>query len=544
MVHPKAGTLPEKKDLANIPELVSMYYIIRPSIDNEQQNVVFGTSGHRGSSLNGSFNEDHIAAITQAICNYRKNMNINGPLFIGIDTHALSEPAFITAIEVLVSNGVDVMISEGTRYTPTPVISNTILTFNRENSLIADGIVITPSHNPPQDGGFKYNPPTGGPADTDITSFLEKEANNFISDNLKSVKRTPFTKAIKSDKIKRFNYLKNYCDHLDNVIDLKLISSTGIKIGADALGGSGLDYYGYIADRYKLNIKVFNDYPDPTFSFMTLDKDGKIRMDCSSKYAMSSLIRLKDEFDIAVGNDPDFDRHGIVTKTGGLMNPNAYLAVASWYLFTHRTKWDKNLKIGKTLVSSAMIDKIAKSIGKDVYEVPVGFKWFVDGLLNGYLGFGGEESAGGSFLDMSGNPWSTDKDGIIMSLLSAEILARTGIDPYNHYLSFEEKFGKSYYIRLDVPSSPEERNKIKKLSPDDIKHNNIAGEKILEKLSYAKGNNAPIGGIKITTENGWFAARPSGTEDIYKIYAESFVSEDHLNRLVEEAKELINKTIM
>lgn len=541
MVHPLAGKLADKKMLCNIPELISLYYSFKPSTEVHTERVSFGTSGHRGTSYNRSFNEAHILAITQAICNYRKENKIDGPLFIGMDTHALSEPAYISALEVLVANGVEVMVSEGSRYTPTPVISNAILMFNRNNKVKSDGIVITPSHNPPSDGGFKYNPPSGGPADTNITSKLEKDANAIMDEGLKSVKRIPYSSAIKN--VKRYNYLRNYVDGLKNVVDLAVIKDAKIKIGADLLGGSGLDYYSAIGDTYGIDITVFNDYPDPTFSFMTVDKDGKIRMDCSSKYAMASLIGLKDKFDIAFGNDPDFDRHGIVTKSGGLMNPNAYLAVAVWYLFTNRGRWKSSCRVGKTLVSSGMIDRVTKFIGRDLYEVPVGFKWFVDGLLNGDLGFGGEESAGGSFLDFDGQAWSTDKDGIIMSLLSAEILAKTGKDPYEHYLGFEDRFGKSHYIRLDVPSSFEEREKIKNINPEEIKFDTIAGEKIVEKLSRANGNNAPIGGIKISTENGWFAARPSGTEDIYKIYAESFIGEEHLNRLVEEAKELINKLV-
>ncbi|ADR19884.1 phosphoglucomutase (alpha-D-glucose-1,6-bisphosphate-dependent) [Calditerrivibrio nitroreducens] len=538
-LHPLAGKPAPKDILTNIPNLVSYYYINEPDLENPVNKVVFGTSGHRGTSLNGSFNEDHIAAITQAICNYRKLKGIKGPLFIGKDTHALSEPAFITAIEVLVGNGITVMVSEGTPWTPTPAVSYAILKFNRNNKVLADGIVITPSHNPPEDGGFKYNPPSGGPADTDVTSWLEKEANRIMEKDLNDIKWEHFAHAIKSSQIKRYNFMKEYVDDLIYVLNIEKISSSGMKIAADSLGGSGLDYYGYIAEKYKLNIDLYNNFYDPTFSFMTVDKDGKIRMDCSSPYAMAGLIKLKDNYDIAFGSDPDFDRHGIVTKTGGLMNPNHYLSVAAWYLFNTRVDWNKDAAIGKTLVSSAMIDKVASIINRKVYEVPVGFKWFVNGLLRCTLGFGGEESAGGSFLRKDGLPWSTDKDGIIMSLLSAEILVETGKDPYEHYRSFEDRFGKAYYTRLDIPSTPEEKEKIKKLSKDLFKSDEIAGDKILAVLNKAPGNDASIGGVKVVTENGWFAARPSGTEQIYKIYAESFKDEEHLNQLIEEAKLLI-----
>lgn len=543
MLHDLAGKVAPRHILCNIPELVSFYYLNKPSTDNVSEKVSFGTSGHRGSSLNCSFNEDHIIAVTQAICNYRRENDINGPLFIGKDTHALSEPAYMTAIEVLVANGVDVMVSTGTKYTPTPVISNAIITYNRNNKKKADGIVITPSHNPPQDGGFKYNPPSGGPADTNITSVLEKDANKILSKGLKDVKRVPYYKAIKSDFIHDYNYLEHYASNLKNVIDLDLVSCSKVKIAADALGGSGIDYYGYIAEKYNLDITVYHDYVDPSFSFMTVDWDGKIRMDCSSGYAMASLIALKDKYDIAFGNDPDFDRHGIVTKSG-LMNPNHYLSVAIWYLFTHRHKWRSDLKVGKTLVSSSMIDKVAAFIDREVYEVPVGFKWFVDGLLSGKLGFGGEESAGASFIAMDGSAWSTDKDGIIMSLLAAEILAKTGKGPDKHYEEFENRFGASFYTRVDVEASLEVRNRIKDLTPDKIPFDNIAGEEIKEILTHAKGNGAPIGGVKIVTNNGWFAVRPSGTEDIYKIYAESFISTEHLNRLISEIRSFIKSLTM
>lgn len=538
-IHPFAGKMATKDMLTNIPRLVSHYFVTEPDIKDPSNRVAFGTSGHRGTSLNGSFNEHHIAAITQAICNYRKMKGINGPLFLGKDTHALSEPAFITALEVLIGNDVTVMISEGTEWTPTPAISYAILKFNRNNKVLADGIVITPSHNPPDDGGFKYNPPSGGPADTDVTAWLEKEANRLLENDLEGVHGAHFSEIHSSKLIKKYNFMKEYVDDLIHVIDLDAIANSRIKIAADTLGGSGLDYYGYIAEKYKVDIELYNNYYDPTFSFMTVDKDGKIRMDCSSPYAMASLIKLKDNYDIAFGNDPDFDRHGIVTKSGGLMNPNHYLAVAAWYLFKTRENWKKDAAIGKTLVSSAMIDKVATLINKKVYEVPVGFKWFVEGLLNGSLGFGGEESAGGSFLRKDGLAWSTDKDGIIMCLLSAEILAKTGQDPHQHYLKFEEQFGKAYYTRLDIPSSPEEKEKIKKLSKDSLKTDEIAGEKIISVMNTAPGNNASIGGVKVTTENGWFAARPSGTEQIYKIYAESFKSEQHLNDLIEEAQKII-----
>ncbi|MCX8084819.1 MAG: phosphoglucomutase (alpha-D-glucose-1,6-bisphosphate-dependent) [Calditerrivibrio sp.] len=540
-LHPLAGKPVSKRDLPNIPKIVSEYYVVEPDINSPRNRVSFGTSGHRGTSSNGSFNEHHIAAITQAICNYRKIKGINGPLFLGKDTHALSEPAFITALEVLVGNGVTVMISEGTEWTPTPAVSYAILKFNRNNKVLADGIVITPSHNPPDDGGFKYNPPSGGPADTEITSWLEKEANRLIENDLEGVKGYHFLDPSLSSYVKRYNYMKEYVDDLNQVLNMTAISNSKIKIAADVLGGSGLDYYGYIAEKYKIDIKVFNDYFDPTFSFMTYDKDGKIRMDCSSPYAMASLIDLKDRFDIAFGNDPDFDRHGVVTRKGGLMNSNHFLAVAVWYLFTTRDKWKKDAAVGKTAVSSFMIDKVTDMVGRNVYEVPVGFKWFVDGLLDGNLGFGGEESAGGSFLRFDGSVWSTDKDGIIMCLLAAEILACTGKDPFDHYSGFEERFGKAYYTRLDIASSFEEKEKIKKISKDVLKTDTVAGEKIINISNRASGNNASLGGVKVITENGWFAVRPSGTEDIYKIYAESFKSESHLSMIVEEAQNIIKK---
>jgi len=542
-LHPLAGKPVPPSLLANIPQLVSSYYTLRPDVSLEGQRVAFGTSGHRGTPRNRTFNEDHILAVCQAICDYRQGKGLTGPLFLGMGTHALSDPAFSSALEVLAANGVKVCIQEGGGYTPTPVISHSILTWNRERKANpADGIVITPSHNPPEDGGIKYNPPEGGPADTSVTADIEKRANAILHDGLRMVRRLPLERALKSETIRRIDYIQPYVEDLKNVIDMDVLAGSGLRIGADPMGGSGLAYWDRIADRYRLNIEVVNPYADPTFSFMTLDKDGKIRMDCSSPYAMARLIEMKDRFDIAFGNDPDFDRHGIVTRSSGLLNPNAYLSVAIWYLFQNRPQWDRNVAIGKTLVSSGMIDRIAASLERRLSEVPVGFKWFVSGLLSGEYGFGGEESAGASFLCRDGRVWTTDKDGIIMDLLAVEILARTKRDPGEIYTELTERFGASLYDRMDVAASPAQKAVLKKLSPDRISASQLAGEPIMATLTEAPGNGAPIDGLKVVTENGWFAARPSGTEDIYKIYLESFKGREHLEQIREEAQALINAT--
>lgn len=538
--HQRAGQPALDSDLVNIPRLISNYYTLQPS-DNTP--VSFGTSGHRGSSNNHSFTETHIEAICQSLVEHRKQAGIDGPLFLGIDTHALSECAFVTTLEVLAANQVTTYVQTGRGYTPTPVISHAILSYNKHRtSQLADGIVITPSHNPPQDGGFKYNPANGGPADTDITSSIQDRANEIIKDNNKAVKKMEFSAAWASEFVQEYDYIKPYVDDLDSVINMQAIAKSGLKIGVDPLGGSGIAYWDVIADTYDINIEVVNRRIDPTFSFMTLDKDGKIRMDCSSPYAMASLITLKDQYDIAIGNDPDYDRHGIVTPSVGLMNPNHYLAVAIQYLYTHRPEWKSTLAIGKTLVSSNMIDRVADSLEKTLTEVPVGFKWFVDGLFSNNLGFGGEESAGASFLRRDGNTWSTDKDGIILALLAAEITAVTGKDPGEHYQALTQIFGTPIYKRIDAPASSDQRNRLKALSADDVTANTLAGEPIISKLTHAPGNNAAIGGLKVVTENGWFAARPSGTEDIYKIYAESFNGEEHLNKILEEAQTIVEST--
>jgi len=542
-LHPLAGQPAHPTLLANIPRLVSSYYTLHPDAAREGQRLAFGTSGHRGTPKNGTFNEDHVLAVCQAISDYRKEMGLSGPLFIGMDTHALSEPAFATALEVLVANGVTVFIQEGRGYTPTPVISHAILTWNQKHMTAhADGIVITPSHNPPEDGGIKYDPPHGGPADTTVTGDIERRANALLSSGLRSVRRIPLEQALKSDRVKPYDYIQPYVEDLRNVIDMDVLAGARLRIGADPMGGSGLAYWDRIADRYALDIEVVNPFADPTFAFMTLDKDGKIRMDCSSPYAMARLIELKDRFDIAFGNDPDFDRHGIVTRSAGLLNPNAYLAVAIDYLFQNRPQWGKEVAIGKTLVSSGMIDRIAASLGRRLCEVPVGFKWFVTGLLAGALGFGGEESAGASFLRHDGRVWTTDKDGFIMDLLAAEILARTGRDPGELYAGLTERFGESLYDRMDVAATAAQKAILKKLSPEQVTAAELAGEPILATLTNAPGNGSPIDGLKVVTENGWFAARPSGTEDIYKIYLESFKGKEHLERIREEAQALINAT--
>jgi len=542
-IHELAGKPVPRSMLANIPRLISAYYIYKPDVSDPAQRVAFGTSGHRGSSLKNSFNEAHILAVSQAICEYRKAQKIRGPLFLGMDTHALSEPAFASAVEVFAANKVQVRIQEGYTYTPTPVVSHAILTYNqkiRGSRGRADGVVITPSHNPPEDGGFKYNPPHGGPADTATTKVIEDRANEILSRGLKGVRRIPFEKAIRTENVVQHDFVSPYVDDLGNVIDMQAIASAGLRIGVDPLGGAAVGYWKPIAERYGLDLEVVNDIVDPTFSFMTADRDGRIRMDCSSPYAMASLIQLKDRFDIAFGNDTDVDRHGIVTRGSGLMNPNHYLSAAIWYLFQNRPGWRKDAAIGKTLVSTSMIDRVGTALGRKVSEVPVGFKWFVDGLIDGSYGFGGEESAGASFLRKNGTVWTTDKDGIIMDLLACEITAKTGKDPAEHYRELEDQFGKAYYTRIDAPASSSEKAVLAKLSPELVTAQELAGEPITAKLTRAPGNNADIGGLKVITKNGWFAARPSGTEDIYKIYAESFLSEAHLKKIQEEAVAIIS----
>jgi phosphoglucomutase len=542
-LHPLAGKLPPESILANIPRLVSQYYSLTPDPGETTHRVAFGTSGHRGSSAACSFNELHILAISQAVCDYRASQGISGPLFLGMDTHALSEPALVSAVEVFAANGVEVMIDEDSGYTPTPVISHAILCHNRsQQGSKADGVVITPSHNPPQDGGFKYNPPSGGPADSVITDWIEQRANELLSDPA-PVRRVPWQSALRQDNIHRHDYITPYVGDLSNVIDMEIIRDSGIHIGADPMGGSGIAYWKPIAEKYRLNLDLVSESVDPTFRFMCVDKDGKIRMDCSSPPAMAGLIDLKDRYDIAFGNDTDFDRHGIVTPSQGLMNPNHYLSVAISYLFANRPGWAENAAIGKTLVSSSMIDRIARDAGRTLSEVPVGFKWFVDGLLDGSYGFGGEESAGASFLRRDGTVWTTDKDGIIMNLLAAEITAATGRDPGEHYGDLSSRFGSPLYERIDAPASPEEKAILKELSPEQVTATELAGEPITARLTRAPGNGAAIGGLKVTTENGWFAARPSGTENIYKIYSESFRDQAHLRAIQNEAREIVSAAL-
>jgi phosphoglucomutase len=541
-----AGKPAPRSILENIPRLTAAYYTHKPDISLTEQRIAFGTSGHRGSSLKNSFNEAHILAVSQAICEYRKAQKIRGPLFLGMDTHALSEPAFASAIEVFAANRINVLIQKGWRYTPTPVISHAILTYNlkvRGATGRADGVVITPSHNPPGDGGFKYNPPHGGPADAAATKVIEDRANELLSRGLKGVRRIPFEKAVKSDFIREYDYISPYVDDLTNILDMEAIAGAGLRIGVDPLGGSSVDFWAPIAERYGLNLTVVNDIIDPTFSFMTVDKDGKIRMDCSSQYAMAGLIGLKDRFDIAFGNDTDTDRHGIVTRNAGLMNPNHYLSAAIWYLFQNRPLWRGDASVGKTLVSTSMIDRVAAALGRRVSEVPVGFKWFVEGLIDGSCGFGGEESAGASFLRKDGTVWTTDKDGIIMDLLACEITAKTGRDPAELYSDLEDRFGRPTYIRIDTPATPSQKAILKKLSPEMVNAQELAGEPIIAKLTRAPGNGAEIGGLKVISKNGWFAARPSGTEDIYKIYAESFLGEEHLLRIQEEAVAIVGAAL-
>ncbi len=538
MAHPLAGKLPPDSLLINPETLRSQYYSERPDVNVAEQRVAFGTSGHRGSAARRAFNEAHILAVTQAVCEYRKKEGIDGPLFLGMDTHALSEPAQRSALEVLAAHGVQVRFTS--EATPTPVISHAILTYNRGRTQgLADGIVITPSHNPPDDGGIKYNPPNGGPADTGITGQVEKRANELLGAGNAGVQRIPYERARTASTVKTYDFITPYVEDLGNVVDLEVVRGAKLSIGADPLGGSNLAYWEPIAARYGLSIQVVNKTVDPTFRFMRVDHDGKIRMDCSSPYAMAGLVELKDRYDIAFGNDTDSDRHGIVTRSAGLMNPNHYLSVAISYLYRHRPGWKPGTGVGKTLVSSSMIDRVGKDLGLRVVEVPVGFKWFVDGLLEGSLGFGGEESAGASFLRRDGTVWSTDKDGIILDLLAAEILARTGKDPGVHYQELTRKFGAPLYTRIDQPATAAQKSALKKLSPDAVRATTLAGEPILQRLTKAPGNNADIGGLKVVTENGWFAARPSGTEDVYKIYAESFRDAKHLESIVEEARKIV-----
>jgi phosphoglucomutase len=543
-VHEKAGQPAPRSSLVNVPRLVSAYYTLSPDVSKPAQRVSFGTSGHRGSSLKGSFNEGHILATSQAICEHRRVSGIDGPLFLGMDTHALSEPALATALEVFAANGLEVMIQKGRRYTPTPAISHAILTWNHKRKRgRADGVVVTPSHNPPGDGGFKYNPPNGGPADAALTKAFEARANEILADGLQDVRRMSFAKALRAGSTHEHDFVAPYVDDLASVIDMEAIAGAGIKIGADPLGGSSVDYWVPIAERYGLSIEVVNPDVDPTFSFMTLDHDGKIRMDCSSPYAMAGLIGMKDRFDIAFGNDADSDRHGIVTRSAGLLNPNHFLSVAISYLFQNRPGWRDDAAVGKTLVSSSMIDRVAQSLGRRLAEVPVGFKWFVDGLLDGTYGFGGEESAGASFLRKDGGVWTTDKDGILLDLLACEILARTGKDPGEMYSELETRFGSPVYQRIDAPATRDQKAALARLSPEDVTTDTLAGDRIVAKLTRAPGNEAPIGGLKVVTEQGWFAARPSGTEDVYKLYAESFRDRTHLEQIQDEARGIVTAAL-
>ena len=541
--HQLAGQPAPSSILVDVEKLLLVYSTETPDTSDRGQRVSFGTSGHRGSSLKRSFNESHIVAITQAVCEYRTSQQTTGPLYLGKDTHALSEPAFVTTLEVLAANGVEVMIDRDNGYTPTPVISHAILTYNRHRtSGLADGIVITPSHNPPEDGGIKYNPPHGGPADTQATKWIEDRANTLLTNKLRGCNRLPIEQARQASTTHRYAYLDTYVDDLANIIKIGVIKSATLTLGIDPLGGSGVAYWQPIAERYGLNIEVVNPVVDPTFRFMPLDWDGKIRMDCSSPYAMANLIALKDRFDVAFGNDADNDRHGIVTRSG-LMNPNHFLAVSIAYLFANRDGWKSNAGIGKTLVSSSLIDRVAAKLNRKLVEVPVGFKWFVNGLLDGSLGFGGEESAGASFLRRDGTVWSTDKDGIIMDLLAAEMMAKTGRDPSELYRDLTKELGEPIYERIDAPATPAQKTILSKLSPDQVKATELAGDKIVAMLTKAPGNSAAIGGLKVVTENGWFAARPSGTEDVYKLYAESFKGREHLRQIQDEAQALITHAL-
>ncbi|GAA1878219.1 phosphoglucomutase (alpha-D-glucose-1,6-bisphosphate-dependent) [Streptantibioticus ferralitis] len=540
MPHERAGQPAQPEDLVDVARLVTAYYALHPDPAEPSQRVVFGTSGHRGSSLATAFNEDHITATSQAICDYRSMRGTDGPLFLGADTHALSEPAKVSALEVLVANDVTVLIDSADGYTPTPAVSHAILTHNRgRTGGLADGVVVTPSHNPPADGGFKYNPPNGGPADSATTAWIQDRANELIAGGLKGVRRIPYARALSAPATGRYDFLNRYVDDLPAVVDVSAVSSAGVRIGADPMGGASVAYWGRIAERHRLNLTVVNPLVDPTWRFMTLDWDGKIRMDCSSPHAMASLIDQRDAYQVATGNDADADRHGIVTPDAALMNPNHYLAVAISYLYSHREQWSRTAGVGKTLVSSSMIDRVAAELGRELVEVPVGFKWFVDGLLDGSLGFGGEESAGASFLRRDGSVWTTDKDGIILALLASEITAVTGKSPSQHYATLTGRFGAPAYARIDQPASREQKAALSRLSPGQLTADTLAGEPITAVLTKAPGNSAPIGGIKVTTEHAWFAARPSGTEDIYKIYAESFLGPDHLSRVQEEARALV-----
>ena len=541
---PLAGKLAEASMLVNVPRLVTAYYTETPDTSVPKQRVAFGTSGHRGSSLDRAFNEWHILAISQAICLYRKQKKIDGPLFLGMDTHALSVPALASALAVLAANGVEVMLAEGDEYTPTPTISHAILTYNRGRETgLGDGIVITPSHNPPHDGGFKYNPPNGGPAESEVTDWIEAKANEFLENGLRGVKRISFEKALHASTTHGHDYLNAYIADLANVIDMDAIRGAKISLGVDPLGGAGVHYWAPIAERYGLNLTVVNQAVDPTFRFMTVDWDGQIRMDPSSPYAMQSLIGLKDRFQVAFACDTDHDRHGIVTRSAGLLPPNHYLSVAIFYLFQHRPKWREEAAVGKTVVSSQMIDRVTAKIGRKLYEVPVGFKWFVDGLLDGSLGFGGEESAGASFARLDGSVWTTDKDGIVLALLAAEITARMDRDPGEIYHELTREFGEPVYDRVEASATPEQKEILERLSPQQVRSTELAGEKIHSILTRSPGNGAPIGGLKVMAESGWFAARPSGTEDIYKIYAESFRGADHLRRILEEAQAMVSDAL-
>jgi phosphoglucomutase len=539
-VNPLAGKPAEPSMLTNVPRLVTAYFVGKPDPSNPAQRVAFGTSGHRGSAFNHAFNEAHILAVSQAVCDHRKASGISGPLFAGIDTHALAEPALASALEVFAANGVEVMIDEHDGYTPTPVISHAILTANkgRERGL-ADGVVITPSHNPPEDGGFKYNPPNGGPADTDVTAGIERAANRYLEDDLKGVKRIPYDRARKSACVHRYDYIGPYVADLADVVDMEAIRGSGVKIGIDPLGGAAVRYWQPVIERYGIAATIVSDAVDPTFRFMTVDWDGKIRMDCSSPYAMARLIGMRDKFDVAFANDTDADRHGIVTRSSGLMNPNHYLATAIAYLFEHRPHWRSDSAVGKTIVSSAIIDRVAKKLGRRLVETPVGFKWFVDGLIDGAFGFAGEESAGASFLRRDGTVWTTDKDGIILGLLAAEITARTRSDPSQLFDQLTGELGVPFYERIDAPATPAQKNLLKALSPEKLAMKELAGEKVRSVLTSAPGNSQSFGGIKVSTDNGWFAARPSGTEDVYKIYAESFESAAHLRQIQQEAQAAI-----
>jgi phosphoglucomutase len=544
-ISPLAGKTIDPSLLVNVPRLVTAYFAGRPDPKIPAQRVAFGTSGHRGSAFNNSFNENHILAISQAICDYRIGAGIDGPLFIGIDTHALAESALVSALEVFAANGVNVMIDQHDGYTPTPVISHAILTYNKgRTGGFADGVVVTPSHNPPEDGGFKYNPPNGGPADTDITGGMERAANGFLENDLKGIKRMSYERARTSAFVHRYDYISPYVADLTNVVDMEAIRAAGVKIGIDPLGGAGVHYWQPIIERYKLDATIVSDTVDPTFRFMTVDWDGKIRMDCSSPYAMARLIGMREKFDVAFANDTDADRHGIVTRSNGLMNPNHYLAAAISYLFENRPQWRADSAVGKTIVSSAIIDRVVKKLGRKLVETPVGFKWFVDGLSDGSFGFGGEESAGASFLRRDGSVWTTDKDGLILGLLAAEITARTKQDPSQRFDKLTEEFGVPYYERIDAPASVQQKDLLKKLSPEQIAVKDLAGDPVVSTLSAAPGNNAAFGGIKVSTDNGWFAARPSGTEDVYKIYAESFRSQEHLRQIQSDAQAAIAKVFV